>query len=38
VAKIFEEVKQRPLFIQRSIIRDGEIRLAAAKMENTANG
>jgi polyisoprenyl-phosphate glycosyltransferase len=38
VAKIFEEVKQRPLFIQRSIIRDGEIRLAAGKMENRANG
>lgn len=29
LAKIFEEVKQRPLFIQRSIIRDGEIRFAA---------
>ena len=38
VAKIFEEVKQRPLFIQRSIIRDGEIRLAAGKMETSANG
>jgi len=31
VAKIFEEVKQRPLFIQRSVIRDGEIRLVAGK-------
>jgi nucleoside-diphosphate-sugar epimerase/glycosyltransferase involved in cell wall biosynthesis len=38
VAKIFEEVKQRPLFIQRSIIRDGEIRLAAGKAENSTNG
>ena len=38
VAKIFEEVKQRPLFIQRSIIRDGEIRLTAGKMENPNNG
>ena len=38
VAKIFEEVKQRPLFIQRSVIRDGEIRLVAGKKENTANG
>jgi nucleoside-diphosphate-sugar epimerase/glycosyltransferase involved in cell wall biosynthesis len=38
VAKIFEEVKQRPLFIRRSIIRDGEIRLVAGKMENSPNG
>jgi dolichol-phosphate mannosyltransferase len=29
IAKIFEEVKQRPLFIRRSLIRDGEVRLAA---------
>jgi Na+/H+ antiporter NhaC len=29
VAKIFEEVKQRPSFIRRSIIRDGEVRDAA---------
>jgi transketolase N-terminal domain/subunit len=29
VAKIFEEVKQRPLFIRRSVIKDGEIRPAA---------
>ena len=34
VAKIFEEVKQRPLFIQRSIIRDGEIRLVASSVES----
>jgi dolichol-phosphate mannosyltransferase len=30
VAKVFEEVKQRPLYIRRSIIRDGEVRLAAS--------
>ena len=29
IAKIFEEVKQRPHFIRRSIIRDGEVRPAA---------
>jgi polyisoprenyl-phosphate glycosyltransferase len=29
IAKIFEEVKQRPHFIRRHIIRDGEVRLAA---------
>ncbi len=29
IAKIFEEVKQRPHYIRRSIIRDGEVRLAA---------
>ena len=28
LAKIFEEVKQRPHFIRRSVIRDGEIRVA----------
>ncbi len=26
IAKIFEEVKQRPLFIRRHLIRDGEVR------------
>jgi dolichol-phosphate mannosyltransferase len=26
IAKIFEEVKRRPMFIRRSVIRDGEIR------------
>jgi polyisoprenyl-phosphate glycosyltransferase len=31
IAKIFEEVKQRPLFIRRSIIKDGEIRKAAGE-------
>ncbi|HZP83415.1 MAG TPA: NAD-dependent epimerase/dehydratase family protein [Chthonomonadaceae bacterium] len=29
IARIFEEVKQRPHFIRRSIIKDGEIRAAA---------
>jgi dolichol-phosphate mannosyltransferase len=29
IAKIFEEVKQRPHFIRRSIIKDGEIRSAS---------
>src|ERR1700688_4846867 len=29
IAKIFEEVKQRAHYIRRSIIRDGEVRLAA---------
>jgi dolichol-phosphate mannosyltransferase len=29
IAKVFEEVKRRPLFIRRSVIRNGEVRLAA---------
>lgn len=29
MAKVFEEVKRRPLFIRRSIIRNGEVRSAA---------
>jgi len=33
IAKIFEEVKQRPHFIRRSIIRDGELRAAADVLE-----
>ena len=28
LAKVFEEVKRRPLYIRRSIIRDGEVRAA----------
>jgi polyisoprenyl-phosphate glycosyltransferase len=28
IAKIFEEVKQRPAFVRRSIIKDGEVRSA----------
>ena len=31
LAKIFEEVKRRPLFIRRSIIKDGEVRFAASE-------
>ena len=34
IAKIFEEVKQRPLFIRRSLIKDGEVRLATDKAQN----
>ena len=33
IAKIFEEVKHRPHFIRRSIIREGEIRLASDAAE-----
>ncbi len=29
LAKVFEEVKRRPLFIRRSVIRDGEVRSVA---------
>jgi hypothetical protein len=29
LAKVFEEVKRRPHFIRRSVIRDGEVRRAA---------
>ena len=29
IAKIFEEVKRRPHFLRRSIVRDGEVRDAA---------
>ncbi len=32
IAKIFEEVKRRPHFLRRSIIRDGEIRDAADEL------
>lgn len=32
IGKIFEEVKQRPAFIRRSIIRDGEVRSAADEL------
>lgn len=35
IAKIFEEVKQRPRFIRRSIIRDGEARPASEGNEIT---
>jgi dolichol-phosphate mannosyltransferase len=36
VAKIFEEVKRRPHFIRRSIIKDGEIRFATMNREHDA--
>jgi hypothetical protein len=29
IAKIFEEVKRRPHFVRRNLIRDGEIRNAS---------
>src|SRR5205814_4021517 len=35
LAKVFEEVKGRPLFIRRSIIRDGEVRPAAGMRAET---
>lgn len=34
IAKIFEEVKQRPHFIRRSIIKDGEVRAASDTMQS----
>ena len=37
LAKIFEEVKRRPHFIRRSVIRDGEIRLAALERDRGAD-
>ena len=33
IAKIFDEVKQRPHFIRRSVIRDGEVRAADDVLE-----
>ena len=36
IAKIFEEVKARPHFIRKSIIRDGELR-NAAEADNLKN-
>lgn len=36
VAKIFEEVKRRPHFIRRSMIKDGEIRFAALNRDHDA--
>jgi hypothetical protein len=32
VSKIFEEVKRRPWFIRRSLIRDGEVRPASSDL------
>ncbi len=37
LAKIFEEVKRRPHFIRRSVIRDGEIRLATLDRDRGAD-
>lgn len=34
MAKVFEEVKRRPLFIRRSVIRNGEVRFAAEQRED----
>jgi dolichol-phosphate mannosyltransferase len=34
LAKIFEEVKRRPLYIRRSVIRRGEIRDAADELHS----
>lgn len=36
IAKIFEEVKRRPLFIRRSIIRNGDVRPAAEQAHSAA--
>jgi dolichol-phosphate mannosyltransferase len=38
VAKIIEEVKRRPLYIRRSVIRDGETRPAADLPDAGAEG
>jgi dolichol-phosphate mannosyltransferase len=38
LAKIFEEVKRRPHFIRRSIIRDGEVRPAVLSSNHDAGG
>ncbi len=37
LAKIFEEVKRRPLYLRRNIIRDGEVRPAAEWAHENAN-
>ncbi len=38
IAKIFEEVKRRPHFIRRSIIKDGDVRFAADPSGNELSG
>ncbi len=38
IAKIFEEVKHRPLFIRKSLIRDGEVRPSAEDRSVTGGG
>jgi dolichol-phosphate mannosyltransferase len=37
LAKVFEEVKRRPLYIRRSIIREGEVRAAVDERTSGAN-
>ena len=37
IAKVFEEVKRRPHYLRRSIIRDGEIRAAVLADENNGS-
>ncbi|WMW80955.1 NAD-dependent epimerase/dehydratase family protein [Undibacterium cyanobacteriorum] len=37
IAKIFEEVKQRPHFLRRSIVRDGDVRDAAEKASSSSS-
>ena len=37
LAKVFEEVKHRPLYIRRSIIRDGEVRAAVDERASGTN-
>ncbi len=37
LAKVFEEVKRRPLYIRRSIIRDGEVRAAVDERASGAD-
>jgi dolichol-phosphate mannosyltransferase len=34
IAKIFEEVKRRPLFIRRSVVRNGQIRQAVSESQS----
>lgn len=38
IAKIFEEVKRRPLFIRKSLMRDGEIRPSTDDGPTTGGG
>jgi polyisoprenyl-phosphate glycosyltransferase len=38
LAKVFEEVKRRPHFIRRSVIRDGEIRHSDEERLTTVRG
>jgi dolichol-phosphate mannosyltransferase len=37
LSKVFEEVKRRPLYIRRSIIRNGELRAAADELSAGAS-